>query len=945
MYDYNTHHSAFVFSVYLFVFPQSALNLAPSAASFAGPACTSFAPRRPPARAPPCPMALQERKKKTRTPLFPEGKPFEFYHYRDIEEAESRSSDIGFPLFSCLWDSDGTVYLGGGGGSKGMGVRSAVVACRMIDGSAVDANLPFEALVPPAEVAAGTADIPSQPLMQAVGELSSCDEIVLSMTTTPYNYLFPAPLTSGLATRMGTTPLLTSGGGGGRHRSLLPPPSAGTAAGGSGVSRPLFTDPSAPGAGAASANSVGAGTDAGAGEGSVPTGAPLMAIGAGVCTVIFETRGTGSVCASTLPPFKPKPTDDGDDTTTTAAAAAAAPTRALSPFLSSSPFAHLASPGTALGGIGSSHRKRPLKRFAFRTDFAPRQGIQTVNAFSPDGRLYAAGGQDGVVRVFLLDDPELLYTAVTPAAPLVPLVAGAAGAAGGAGAAGASAPQTPARGSFAGPGSSGFGSGASGAAAAASARRSRLNALVAFTPRLGAAAAASPTSSAAPPPLPFVSPLFLVVAKHAGPVKVLSFSPCGRALLTAADTDPEDAVRLWRVPSVSDLKARGARIPVDYVGPDGTVAPLAPSGEGLPAGGSNNSNTGHESKDAGNALLGDDDDNDADGGYDSNGYARRGSRARAPSSADVAFTGAHDVLPLAVIVPPAGVEIRSCLYWTPPAPEHGPSGLPAGTDCFLALLNMKRTRKHNKIGPGFLCRYIVPQSLYSEQPLPPGLAAAPAKGAPALPAEAQAQRAKGVRLSAQVKVEEDDLLGQIVLSPNRQLVGIASKNLHVYTGPCPAATRAAVFAAQGCDAATAAALDGLPPFAKVCSRKDCFGLPCTGLSFDPSSRALLSVSAARGVVTLPVAGGSSGFGGSVSGGGAVGEGSRRRQKGGCCGCIFDWLCCCPVWRCCFRSNAMLFVINIVVVLLLALVVQHFASLPDVVDGAGAAGGAGAGSWT
>jgi WD40 repeat protein len=835
-------------------------------------------------------MSVQERKK-ARAPAFPEGKPYEFYHYRDIDEAEARSRDIGFPLFCCHWDADGTAYIGGGGGTRGMGVRSAVVACRLVDGDAIDANLPFEALVSPDEVAAGTAEIPAQPFLQAVGEVTTDDDMVLSVASTPHNYLFPAPLTSGLTAAATARPGSLQSTPHGPPRApagAASPASASSSSGvGTGVNRPLFGSPtgllSPPSAAVSSSSSSSSRSESDNGAAD-PAAAPLLAVSASVCTVIFESRGSGAVASSSLPPFKPQADP----------AAPAGPLSSPAPLPRlTSPLSRLSSPsGATAAGVG---RKRPLKRFAFRTDFADRQGIQSCAVFSPDGRLLAAGGQDGVVRVFLLDDPDLLYTAVVPG----PAVGGGAAAqlrtlAGQRGVVPGSVPQTPARpGAGVGPGR-----------APPTASRSNFSALVAFTPRVNPIVV-SPYSTAAAPPLPFVSPLFLAAAKLAGPVKTLGWSPCGRALIATMEADDEAAVSFWRAPSAADVRARGVRIPVDYLDATGRVDHFAGAGAA-------SSNSAAESK-----------------------QQPSGERRAPAASVAAAYTGCDDLRPLAILTVEPELEIRGAVYWAPPQlaaltdPRTGKplpaaaatTGALAGADVLLATVSHRRTQKHRQTGPGYLCRYFVPQSLYEQEPLPAELARAPPTGpkVPAPDAKFVAARARGVRLSAEVLIEKEDAPVQMVVSPNGQFVAVATtKSLHVFTGPAPTATRAAVLSAQGLDDDFCRSVAHLPPLSLASVKPRCFGLPCTGLSFDPSSRAVLSVSASRGIAILPIR--PEPRRGCCGGGGGSGAGGDNR---GCCGCLVDTLLCCPVWRCCVRSQIVLFAANLFLVVFLALLVQHF----------------------
>jgi len=110
-----------------------------------------------------------------------EGDPFKFFHYGTLTEAEGISRDIGFPPFCCAWAPDGTILVGGGGGTKGTGVRSAMIACRLVDGDAAERGSMCEALVDPIELAHSKCALPIRPQLQAVGEVSTDDEIVFSI--------------------------------------------------------------------------------------------------------------------------------------------------------------------------------------------------------------------------------------------------------------------------------------------------------------------------------------------------------------------------------------------------------------------------------------------------------------------------------------------------------------------------------------------------------------------------------------------------------------------------------------------------------------------------------------------------------------------------------------------------------------------------------------------
>ena len=578
-------------------------------------------------------------------------------------------------------------------------------------------------------------------------------------------------------------------------------------------------------------------------------------------------------------------------------------------------------------------RKRPLKRFAFRSDFAARQGVQSCAVWSPDGRLLATGGQDGVVRVFLMDDEDLLYTAVVPtmtpgqnnsntssagalaspgsdagngegdgsnAAPVaLKTLAGNARVVPG------SVPQTPAR------HNNGGKLVPSNAAARAgfnnsNGTRSNFSALVAFTPRLNPLAV-SPYSPAPAPPLPFVSPLFLPAAIHATPVKTLHWSPCGRALLTTCERDPEDAVRFWRAPTVEEVRSTGARIPVDYLDGAGRADKF-------------NAATGHSAA-ANKPKAGDAPESKSSGASAFSSAAP----AAASASLEAAFRGCdpETLLPIAVFTAEEGMELRSAVYWVPPAaPNADPAAAAAAAakvkaDVLLVLSNQRRTQKHRQNGPSYLSRYIVPHSLYDAPALPPQFAAGPPGKTPAAAAAHAAAgaklpnggRARGIRLSSEMLISSDDNAISTVVSPNGQFIAVATlKSLYVLTGPAPAAARAAALASQGLDAEFRKSVAGLPPLSHVARMERCFfGLPCTGMAFDPSSRVLLAVSASRGIVMVPV---------------------RPEKAAGCCAkgvasCVCDAVLCCPVWRCCVRSQFLLFAANLLLVVFLALLVQHF----------------------
>lgn len=107
--------------------------------------------------------------------------PYVFYYYQDIEQAESRSADIGFPIFCLHWSPDGTIFIGGGGGTKGTGVRSALVACRLVDSKAVQRRDHLQCLIDPEQLADVQFDLTEHLQIQAVGEIDTDDNVVTSI--------------------------------------------------------------------------------------------------------------------------------------------------------------------------------------------------------------------------------------------------------------------------------------------------------------------------------------------------------------------------------------------------------------------------------------------------------------------------------------------------------------------------------------------------------------------------------------------------------------------------------------------------------------------------------------------------------------------------------------------------------------------------------------------
>jgi hypothetical protein len=139
----------------------------------------------------------------------------------------------------------------------------------------------------------------------------------------------------------------------------------------------------------------------------------VLACSVGPYTCIFRVHGFGSLAASPLPPCMPHGVIDLLATDAPPAAASTRPhaTPFKSPLLS-----RLRVPGASLQQLLnqlSAEGPRALSlQYRFRTDFAPQKGYQVACQITSDGAVLVAGGSDGVVRAFLLDDPDLAYTAV-----------------------------------------------------------------------------------------------------------------------------------------------------------------------------------------------------------------------------------------------------------------------------------------------------------------------------------------------------------------------------------------------------------------------------------------------------------------------------------------------------------------------------------------------------
>ena len=106
------------------------------------------------------------------------------------------------------------------------------------------------------------------------------------------------------------------------------------------------------------------------------------------------------------------------------------------------------------------------------------------------------------------------------------------------------------------------------------------------------------------------------------------------------------------------------------------------------------------------------------------------------------------------------------------------------------------------------------------------------------------------RIGAAIPISPKHTVTQMAMSPNGHYLAIATNaDLHIFTGPCPAEARNIQLQALGQPVITNA-----PPLSRVALREKCFEMPCTGISFDPSSRIAVGVCATRAVVFLPVAG-------------------------------------------------------------------------------------------
>lgn len=294
--------------------------------------------------------------KKSRTLRFTPGRPFEFYHYTDLAEAESRSADIGFPPFCAHWAADGTLFVAGGGGTKGMGVRSAIVACRLVDRAAIIRDDLIGAFVDPEDLSSPARPLPIHPQLQTVGEVDTDDLIVSSISSSGAQIIPAAPF---------YVPFTPSS-----RRST----------------RRSEEDASDTATSATSATS--ASTSTTLSTNTLPGAALCSAVGSEV--VVFDVRGNGSLSASPLPPFlSPSVLSDPSDTASTG--------------LRWNPM------DPAVPAIGRPSRRRLTARLRFPADFSRdrKDSFLSICVFSPDGRTVAAGGSDTIVRLFLLDDPMI----------------------------------------------------------------------------------------------------------------------------------------------------------------------------------------------------------------------------------------------------------------------------------------------------------------------------------------------------------------------------------------------------------------------------------------------------------------------------------------------------------------------------------------------------------
>jgi hypothetical protein len=209
----------------------------------------------------------------------------------------------------------------------------------------------------------------------------------------------------------------------------------------------------------------------------------------------------------------------------------------------------------------------------------------------------------------------------------------------------------------------------------------------------------------------------------------------------------------------------------------------------------------------------------------------------APSPSHAANQALLDAapVPLTALAVEPKYEVVKAVFWSPPRVDrwaHTPSDpTPANAYQRLEAANQACAAQAQdghvllllvtlqRAGPSVLCRYIVSHD------------------------------GSSARLSAAVPVAKKSTCTTMAVAPNGHFIAIATtSDLLILTGPAAADARDLHLQAAGQDPARA------PPLTVVASRARCFEMPCTGVSFDPSSRLAAAVCATRAIVFLSVGG-------------------------------------------------------------------------------------------
>lgn len=155
-------------------------------------------------------------------------------------------------------------------------------------------------------------------------------------------------------------------------------------------------------------------------------------------------------------------------------------------------------------------------------------------------------------------------------------------------------------------------------------------------------------------------------------------------------------------------------------------------------------------------------------------------------------------------------------------------------DCLLVLCSQPR-------GNSYLCVWRVPHTAYKRDSK---------KGVTLSESSASSGNQNSPSLLTKELVAEKQEAFHLCISPDRQFLGISSSSMHVFTSPSSQSVRSYVLSQRGVPLTSP--LVSASPLTQVCERKDVFELPCTGVAFDPSSRLMLATSAARAVFMLPI---------------------------------------------------------------------------------------------